>query len=32
MTINMVKRFAMIKITDVEKGLVKATEQSSGIQ
>jgi len=32
MTINMVKRFAMIKITDVEKGLVRATEQSSGIQ
>ena len=32
MTINMVKRFAMIKITDVEQGLVKATEQSSGIQ
>ena len=32
MTINMVKRFAMIKITDVERGLVKATEQSSGIQ
>ena len=32
MTINMVKRFAMIKITDVEKGLVQATEKSSGIQ
>jgi biopolymer transport protein ExbD len=32
MTINMVKRFAMVKITDVEKGLVTATEQSSGIQ
>lgn len=32
MTINMVKRFAMIKITDVEKDLVRATEQSSGIQ
>lgn len=32
MTINMVKRFAMIKITDVEKGLVTATEQSGGIQ
>ena len=32
MTINLVKRFAMIKITDVERDLVKATEQSSGIQ
>ena len=26
MTINMVKRFAMVKITDVEKDLIKATE------
>jgi hypothetical protein len=32
MTINMVKRFAMVAITDVEKGLVTATEQSGGIQ
>ena len=32
MTINLVKRFAMIKITEVERDLVKATEQSSGIQ
>ena len=32
MTINLVKRFAMIKITDVERDLVRATEQSSGIQ
>jgi biopolymer transport protein ExbD len=32
MTINMVKRFAMIKITDVERDLVRATEQSGGIQ
>ena len=32
MTINMVKRFAMVKITDVEKGLVAATEQSAGIK
>jgi hypothetical protein len=32
MTINMVKRFAMVKISDVERDLVKATEQSAGIQ
>ena len=32
MTINLVKPSAMIKITDVERDLVKATEQSSGIQ
>ena len=26
MTINQVKRFAMVKIADTEKGLIKATE------
>lgn len=32
MTINAVKRFAMVKISDVEMGLVTATEQSRGIK
>ncbi len=32
MTINQVKRYAMVKITDVELGLIKATEQSKGIK
>jgi len=32
MTINNVKRFAMVKISDTEKGLVKATEASSGVK
>ncbi|MEI9908552.1 MAG: biopolymer transporter ExbD [Bacteroidota bacterium] len=32
MTINNVKRFAMVKISDTEKELVKATEQASGVK
>ena len=32
MTINAVKRFAMVKISDTEKDLVKVTEQSAGIK
>ena len=32
MTINGVKRFAMVKISDTEKQLVQATEQSAGIK
>lgn len=32
MTINAVKRFAMVKISDSEIGLVRATEASSGIK
>lgn len=32
MTINQVKRYAMVKITDVELGLIKVTEQSTGIK
>ena len=32
MTINRVKRFAMVKIADSEKELVKATEQNAGIK
>jgi biopolymer transport protein ExbD len=32
MTINQVKRFAMIKILDVENQLIKATEASGGIK
>lgn len=32
MTINQVKRYAMVKITDVELGLIKATEESKGIK
>ena len=32
MTINNVKRFAMVKISDTERELVKATEQASGVK
>ena len=32
MTINQVKRFALVDITDDENNLVKATEQSNGVQ
>lgn len=32
MTINAVKRFAMVKISDTEKDLVRATEASTGVK
>jgi len=32
MTINNVKRFAMVKITDDEYALIKKTEESNGIK